>query len=98
VAALGAALSLAANPGAHAGALSAAGPHVSFEQVHAIIHQRCEVCHSIHPQITTFGPTPGGIQFDTPERIHSLAERIKVRAVITRTMPLGNLSHITDDE
>jgi uncharacterized membrane protein len=87
-------LQTGSQPGADAAGLS----HVSFSQTQAIITSRCIACHSVHPSITTFGPTPGGIQFDSPERIHSLAERIKVRAVVTKTMPMANLTHITEDE
>ena len=36
--------------------------------------------------------------FDTPESIARLAERIRVRAVETRTMPLGNKTGMTDGE
>lgn len=74
------------------------GEHVSFKQVQAVIQQRCVVCHSAHPTITHFGPTPGGVSFEIAENIQHLSERIKVRAVVTKTMPLANLSHITDDE
>ena len=77
---------------------SRARARVPFQQVQAIIDNRCVKCHSIHPQITTFGPTPGGIQFDSPQRIKSLAERIKLRAVVTKTMPFNNLTGITEQE
>jgi uncharacterized membrane protein len=36
--------------------------------------------------------------FDDPARIHAMAPRILERAVITKTMPLGNLTGITDEE
>ena len=35
---------------------------------------------------------------EDPERIRSLAPRIMVRAVVTRTMPLGNLTGMTEEE
>ena len=41
---------------------------------------------------------PGGVTFDTPESISRLAERIRVRAVETKTMPLANKTGITEDE
>jgi uncharacterized membrane protein len=75
-----------------------AGPPVPFQQVHDIINSRCVSCHSAQPVIGTFGPMPGGVNFDTPERIRSLAERIKIRAVTTRTMPLANQTQMTDEE
>jgi uncharacterized membrane protein len=71
---------------------------VSFEDARSIIDRRCSACHSASPSITEFGPTPGGVSFDDPARIEALAERIRVRAIETRTMPLGNRTHMTDVE
>jgi uncharacterized membrane protein len=36
--------------------------------------------------------------FDTPEQIVALAARIRERAYVTRTMPFGNKTNITDAE
>ena len=41
---------------------------------------------------------PGGVAFDTPEEIAARAPRIRERAVVTRTMPPGNKTRITDYE
>jgi uncharacterized membrane protein len=71
---------------------------VSFEDARSIIDRRCTSCHSATPSITEFGPSPGGAAFDDPERIRALAERIKVRAIDTRTMPLGNRTNMTERE
>ena len=71
---------------------------VSFEDARSIIDRRCTACHSAAPSITEFGPSPGGVSFDDPARIQALAERIRVRAVETRTMPLGNRTNITERE
>jgi len=35
---------------------------------------------------------------EDPRRIQALAPRILVRAVVTKTMPLGNLTGITEEE
>jgi len=71
---------------------------VSFEEARSIIDRRCTACHSAAPSITEFGQSPGGVSFDDPARIQALAERIRVRAVETRTMPLGNRTNITERE
>ena len=71
---------------------------VSFEDARSIIDRRCAACHSASPAITEFGPTPGGVSFDDPERIRALAERIRVRAIETRTMPLGKRTRMTELE
>ena len=77
---------------------TAAGPAVAFKDVHAIIQSRCVSCHAKDPVIKNFGPMPGGVSFETNERIQSLAPRIKFRAVVTKTMPLANMTQITEEE
>ncbi|MFN2570948.1 MAG: urate hydroxylase PuuD [Gemmatimonadales bacterium] len=69
-----------------------------FAAVRSVIAQRCQPCHSQYQSDRTVGPAPGGVTFDTPESIARLAERINVRAVETRTMPLGNKTGMTDAE
>jgi len=39
-----------------------------------------------------------GIAFDSPRDIATWASRIYERAVVTRTMPLGNATGMTDEE
>lgn len=75
-----------------------AGSVPSFAAVRVVIAQRCQPCHSQYQSDRTFGPAPGGVTFDTPESIVRLAERIRVRAVETKTMPLANKTGITEDE
>jgi len=70
----------------------------SFAAVRSVIAQRCQPCHSQYQSDRTFGPTPGGVTFDTPESIARMAERIRVRAVETKTMPLANKTGITQEE
>jgi uncharacterized membrane protein len=41
---------------------------------------------------------PAGVMLDTPERILANAPRIMQQAVTLRAMPLGNITHITEDE
>jgi uncharacterized membrane protein len=76
----------------------AAATAPSFAEVRAVIAQRCLPCHSHYQSDRTFGPAPGGVTFDTPESIARLAERIRVRAVETQTMPLANKTAMTPDE
>ena len=75
------------------------GSHISFAAARAVIAQRCVACHSAHPTDMTFGGiAPNGVMFDDPARIKLLAERIKFRAVISKTMPLVNKTGMTMDE
>src|SRR5438128_92205 len=70
----------------------------SFAAVRSVIAQRCQPCHSQCQSDRTFGPAPGGVTFDTPESVARMAERIRVRAIETKTMPLANKTGITDAE
>ncbi len=71
---------------------------VSFDEARHVIDRRCAACHSAQPSDVTFGAAPAGVMFDTPEQIVARVARIKERAVVTRTMPPANKTHITDDE
>ena len=75
----------------------AAGP-VTFEEARHIIDRRCAVCHSARPTDPAFPVAPVGVMFDTPEQIIARAARIRERAFVTRTMPFGNKTNITDAE
>lgn len=71
---------------------------VSIENVRSVIHERCTVCHSAAPVHTDFRVAPGGIVMDTDEQINTLASRIYTTSVATRSMPIGNLSQMTEAE
>jgi len=79
-------------------AVPATGPAPAFSAVRSVVVQRCLPCHSRFPSDPTFGAAPAGVAFDTPEAIAGLAERIRVRAVETQTMPLANKTGMTPDE
>ena len=76
---------------------TAAGtPAVPFAQVSRVIDARCTACHSQHP--TKVGSAPRGITFDTPAEIRAEAQAIDLQAVQTKTMPLGNVTGMTQAE
>ncbi len=84
--------------GASAGPdLSGAAP-VSYAEARGIIDRRCATCHAAKPTDPSFPVPPSGIVLEDPRRIHELAPRIMERAVVTKTMPLGNLTGMTDEE
>jgi uncharacterized membrane protein len=80
------------------GAASAALPPVAFADAQAVIQRRCVQCHSAQPTDNQFTAAPAGVMFDSPEQIRAMAARIKERAVVTKTMPFGNKTGITDTE
>ena len=70
----------------------------SFAEVERIVSARCAVCHADAPRQPGFAVAPKNVRLDTAERIHAQAAAIEAQAVLTRAMPLGNLTEMTDDE
>jgi uncharacterized membrane protein len=70
----------------------------TFKQVHQVIQERCVACHSAKPTSPMFSAAPAGVMFDTAQEIQLLAPRIQAQAVATQTMPLGNLTQMTQAE
>jgi uncharacterized membrane protein len=71
---------------------------VSFDQVRNVINARCTSCHSAAPVHPAFPVAPLGIVFDTDEQIRADADRIYQQTVVTRVMPIGNLTAMTREE
>jgi len=71
---------------------------VDFAQVRSIIAERCTVCHSSSPTYLAFPAAPGGVMFDNDDQIVEDAFRIHQQTVVTRVMPIGNLTQITEVE
>jgi uncharacterized membrane protein len=71
---------------------------VDIDTAFAIIQQRCTTCHSHKPTFAGFASAPLGVELDTQDKLLLQAERVYQSVVITRTMPLANLSKITDKE
>jgi uncharacterized membrane protein len=71
---------------------------VALASVEFVLHERCAPCHSDHPTLVSNPPAPAAVRFDTPQEISMWRERIKARAVVTRTMPLNNRTGMTDEE
>jgi uncharacterized membrane protein len=74
---------------------SAAVPTARAEQ---IVRTRCAPCHSQRPTQAGFTSAPGGVVLDTPQQIHRLAAQIQAVAVASTFMPLGNATHMTQEE
>ncbi len=70
----------------------------TFADVRQIVEQRCHACHAARPVFPGFGEPPKGVMFDTAEQIRRQAPQIMAQAVQTHTMPLGNVTSITDAE
>jgi uncharacterized membrane protein len=71
---------------------------VDFADVQRVIGLRCQSCHAETPLDLAFEEPPAGVVFDTPQDIARFADQIVAQAVLTDTMPLGNMTEMTDEE
>jgi len=77
---------------------AAAGGPPSFAKVQAIVTQRCATCHADKPTQEGFAVAPKDVKLHTPELIVANAQKIYEQAVVTKAMPIANLTGMTDDE
>jgi uncharacterized membrane protein len=77
---------------------SATSQAIGFADVEAIITERCSSCHHSQPSFPGFAAAPKGIMFNDKAAILAQANVIHQQAVVTRAMPIGNLTGMTDDE
>ena len=64
---------------------------VKFQQVQAIVEQRCSMCHNAQLQNKN-------VALHTADLIKVNAQGIYQQAVVQKTMPLNNATQITDAE
>ena len=74
-----------------------AGP-VTFQQVRSIVGQRCVTCHATAPTFAGVAQPPAGVVLQSPDLIVQNAQRIYQQVAVTRIMPLGNITGMTDEE
>jgi len=79
-------------------ASASSGESVVFEDVRTIVQHRCTTCHSDTPTHPAFLAAPAGVVLDTDAQIVAEALRIHQQTVVTRVMPIGNLTGISEDE
>jgi uncharacterized membrane protein len=71
---------------------------VTFTEVRNVMQARCNTCHSAAPSHPAFPAPPLGVIFDTDEQILAAADRIYLQTVVTRVMPIGNLTAMSNEE
>jgi uncharacterized membrane protein len=64
----------------------------------AILQTRCLTCHAAKPSHEDFDKAPGGLKFDTLAEVRKATARILAQSVLSKNMPLGNITKMTDDE
>ena len=76
----------------------AALPPVALADAHAIVVERCASCHANEPAHPGFAAPPQGVVFASEAATLAQIETIHQQVVVTKAMPLGNLTAITDEE
>ncbi len=71
---------------------------IAFSRVQLVINDRCVPCHAKKPVDPSMQTAPNNVVLETPEQIKQYAERIKIRAVVGKTMPLSNKTNMTEEE
>ena len=71
---------------------------ISSDQMYAIVQKRCVQCHSSKPTDDVFTAAPNGVMYDTPGEISRYKEKIMQRVVLSRSMPQGNKTNMTEEE
>jgi uncharacterized membrane protein len=71
---------------------------VSMNEVMTIVQKRCVSCHSAKPTDDGFTMAPNGVVYDTPQDVIKMKEKIMQRVVLTKTMPQGNKTGMTEEE
>jgi uncharacterized membrane protein len=67
------------------------------DRVQAIVTQRCAPCHARVPTQAGFNAPPNGLVFESLNQVHAQAAEV-IQQLSTRSMPLGNLTGMTDEE
>ena len=70
----------------------------TFAQVESVIRERCTTCHATQPTQAGFAAAPAGLVLDEASDITTQAAKIHQQAVVSKVMPIGNLTKMTEDE
>jgi uncharacterized membrane protein len=64
----------------------------------AIVHRHCVACHGAKPAHPAFDKPPSEVTLETIADLRKYASRIYAQTIQNKAMPLGNRTHMTDDE
>ena len=78
--------------------LPAVEGEVNFNRVRSIVGNRCVACHSPAPTFPGITVPQAGVLLHTPADLLANAQRVYQQVVVTRIMPLGNATGMTDQE
>ena len=78
-------------------AAASAGPLTDIEAL-ALVRKHCVMCHAVKPTHPAFAEAPNNVALETLADLKKHAKAIYVQTVQNKAMPLGNQTHMTDDE
>jgi len=70
----------------------------SAVDVLAIAQSRCASCHAVKPSDPDIEKAPGSVMLETVADIRKHSARILKQSVLSKAMPLGNKTRMTDEE
>ncbi len=73
------------------------GP-AAFSDVKQVLDTRCVSCHADKPSYHGLPEAPKGVKLDSPARVRAQALAIHQQSVLSKAMPPGNLTGMTDEE
>jgi uncharacterized membrane protein len=71
---------------------------VDFPEVKRVIDTRCAGCHAEKPAFPGMNEAPKGVKLDTEERIRAQRVLIHQQTVLSKAMPPGNLTAMSEEE
>jgi uncharacterized membrane protein len=71
---------------------------VKFSELKQVLDLRCLSCHAEKPSFQGLAEAPKGVKLDTPERINAQRLPIHQQTVLSKAMPPGNLTAMTEEE
>jgi uncharacterized membrane protein len=97
LAAVVAALAPAPAPGSGAAGTAALAPAGEVSRVQQIVQVRCVPCHAVKPTQAGFSAAPNGLVLETVDQLLAHLPQVQ-QQLSARTMPLGNLTSMTEEE
>lgn len=95
---MGVAAAIVPKPPAAVAVDTSVNPSQLFAKVQVAMHDRCTVCHANAPAQPGFSAPPKGIVLETADDLVRHAETVYQQVVVTKAMPIGNLTQMTEEE
>jgi len=76
----------------------AGAPTVPYAKVKTILDTRCVSCHAARPTQAGFAEPPKGVILESAGQVKARAAQIHQQVVVSKAMPIGNLTQMTDEE